>query len=158
MGRGDTARRTTSTPRARTVHGDDAPAPKLQDIALSLGEDGDTMDRETLKGILAEVLDEAMGASDATIHPRYLGGKVIVQPANPELAGKELEVEVLFRKVVGIRDKLRILEQKINGSDKLDTADKVQIQQYITACYGSLTSFNYLFKEREDWFVGQGQS
>lgn len=134
---------------------------RVQHIDLSLSEDGhdegESMDRETLRGILAEVLDEALGTSDTEMHPRYKGGKVIVQPANPELAAKELEVDVLFKKVVGVRDKLRVLEQKINGSENLDSAEKVQIQQYITSCYGSLTSFNYLFKDREDWFVGQGQ-
>lgn len=127
---------------------------RLRDIPLD--DEGDSMDRDALKAVLAEVLDETLGLSDAPMHPRYRGGKVIVQPANLELQAKELEIDALFRKVVAIRDKLRVLEQKINGSDKLDSQDKVQIQQYITSCYGSLTSFNFLFRDREDWFVGQG--
>ena len=144
-------------PRPGRQDDDDTPAPKVQHIDLTLGNEGESMDRDTLRGILAEVLDEAMGTSDTPIHPRYRGGKVIVQPANPELQPKEFEIDVLFKKVVGVRDKLRVLEQKINGSDNLDSTEKVQIQQYITSCYGSLTSFNYLFKDREDWFIGQGQ-
>lgn len=141
-----------SGPRAQRP--DDAPRERLREIPLD--DEGEGMDRDALKAVLAEVLDETLGLSDAPMHPRFRGGKVIVQPANPELQAKELEVEALFRKVVAIRDKLRVLEQKINGSDKLDSHDKVQIQQYITSCYGSLTSFNFLFRERDDWFVGQG--
>ena len=113
------------------------------------------MQREQLKEILAEVIDEALGLSDAELHPRYRGGKVVVHPGNPELATKDLEIDVLFRKVISIRDKLRVLEQRINTHEKLDTADKVQLQQYVSSCYGSLTSFNYLFRDREDWFVGE---
>lgn len=113
------------------------------------------MQREQLKEILAEVIDEALGLSEVELHPRYRGGKVLVQPGNPELAAKELEIDVLFRKVISIRDKLRVLEQRINTHEKLDSADKVQLQQYVSSCYGSLTSFNYLFRDREDWFVGE---
>jgi len=116
---------------------------------------GDTMQRSELKALLAEVLDEALGVADAPIHPRYYGGKVVVQPANPELQAKEIDIEVFFRKIVTMRDKLRVLEQRINASDKLEPAEKVQLQQYITGCYGSLTSFNFLFRDRDDWFVGE---
>ncbi len=115
----------------------------------------DTMQRSELKALLAEVLEEALGVADAPIHPRYHGGKVVIQPANPELQAKEIDIEVFFRKIVTMRDKLRVLEQRINASDKLETAEKVQLQQYITGCYGSMTSFNFLFRDREDWFVGE---
>ena len=113
------------------------------------------MQRQELKAILAEVLDEALGVSDAPIHPRFAGGKVMIQPANAELQAKELEIDVLFRKIVAVREKLRVLEQKINSADGLEPAEKIQIQQYITSCYGSLTSFNFLFRDRDDWFVGE---
>ncbi len=149
-------RQPTSQSRSRSIDHDQRRAPeKLQNIPLEDGED--SMDRDTLKRILADVLDDALGQSDTPMHPRYAGGKLIVQPANLELQAKEMEAEVLFKKVVGIRDKLRLLEQKVNASE-LITADKVQIQQYITSCYGSLTSFNYLFKDKEDFFVGQSGS
>ncbi len=150
------ARRPTT---ARRSHDDDDAIPlKTNYIPLSLG-DGETegtMDRHTLKSILAEVLDEALNVSDVPMATRFRGGKVIVQPGNAELAAKEIDIDVLFRKVVAIRDKLRVLEQKINGSENLDAAEKVQIQQYITACYGTMTTFNFLFRDRDDGFAGQG--
>jgi hypothetical protein len=150
------ARRPTLVRRA---HDDEeCEQPKMNYIPLSLGDgDGEsTMDRHTLKSILAEVLDEALNVSDVPMATRFKGGKVVVQPGNAELQAKEIEIDVLFRKVVAIRDKLRVLEQKINGSENLDPAEKVQIQQYITACYGTMTTFNFLFRDRDDGFAGQG--
>lgn len=135
---------------------DDAPKPKLQDIPLSLdplSPDGDdAMDRAELKAILAEVLDETLGISDPPMQRRFRGGKVLIQPADPELAPKELEIDVLFRKVTAVRDKLRVLEQKVNATDAIDAEDKALLQGYVSSCYGSLKSFNFLFAEREDWF------
>jgi hypothetical protein len=152
------ARRHAPPTRSRPTRDrdDDAPAAKLREIPLDFTTDeGETMDRDALKSILSEVLDEALGLSDVPMHPRYRGGTVIVRPANPELASKELDVDVLFRKVVSIRDKLRVLEQKVNASN-LDGQEKVQLQTYVTGCYGSLTSFNFLFKDRDDGFTGAG--
>ena len=71
------------------------------------------------------------------------------------LAPKDLPIDALFHKVVMVRDRLRTLEQKINGHPKLTDTDKVDMQQYVTRCYGSLTTFNVLFKEKADQFVGQ---
>jgi hypothetical protein len=65
-------------------------------------------------------------------------------------------VDALFHKVVMIRDRLRVLEQKINAHKALSAADKVEMQQYVTRCYGSLTSLNFLFKREEDKFSGSG--
>lgn len=146
----DVQRHAPAVRRPRLLDDDEAPRPKLREIPLD--EEGATMDRDALKSVLAEVLDEALGLSDTPMHPRYRGGKVVVHPANPELQAKELEIDVLFKKIVSIRDKLRVLEQKINAAEKLDGSEKVQLESYITGCYGSLTSFNFLFKDREDWF------
>ena len=80
---------------------------------------------------------------------------MILKPGKEGLQEKRIPLDALFHKIVMIRDRLRVLEQKINGHPKLGADDKVQMQQYVTACYGSLTTFNVLFADREDQFVGQ---
>lgn len=86
---------------------------------------------------------------------RWQGGMFILQPADKTLKGKEIPVDDFFHKVVMLRDRLRVLEQNINSHKKLSDEDKVNLQQYITRCYGSLTTFNVLFKNKEHWFVGE---
>lgn len=83
---------------------------------------------------------------------RWQQGTVVLQPADTSLHAKELPLETFFHKIVMIRNNLRVLEQKVNANEKLSAADKFDLQQYITRCYGSLTTFNVLFKEKEDQF------
>lgn len=86
---------------------------------------------------------------------RWVGGTMVLQPADKSLKPKEIPVEDFFHKIVMLRDRLRVLEQNINSSKNLSDEEKVNIQQYITRCYGSLTTFNVLFKNKEQWFVGE---
>lgn len=86
---------------------------------------------------------------------RWTGGTLILQPGDKQLKAKEIPIEDFFHKIVMLRDRLRVLEQNINSNKKLNDEEKVNIQQYITRCYGSLTTFNVLFKNKEHWFVGE---
>jgi len=86
---------------------------------------------------------------------RWQGGTMLLQPADKSLKPKEILIEDFFHKIVMLRDRLRVMEQQINAHAKLSDQDKVNLQQYITRIYGSLTTFNVLFKNKEQWFVGE---
>ena len=84
---------------------------------------------------------------------KWTGGMLLMQPADRNLKPKEIPIETFFHKIVMLRDRLRTLEQRVNAS-AMNDEEKVSIQQYITRCYGSLTTFNVLFKQPEHYFVG----
>jgi hypothetical protein len=104
---------------------------------------------------LALAEQERADAPPFELAPRWQGGEVVVRPQDPELAAKTLPVEALFHKIVMVRDRLRVMEAQINAHKGLSDAEKVDLQQYVTRIYGSLTTFNFLFRDKKDWFVGQ---
>jgi hypothetical protein len=98
--------------------------------------------------------DEGQGG-DIRLSKRMVGGHVAFRD-NEGRVIKEIDAFVLFRKITTIRDRLRVLEQKLNASEPLPPDEKAELQGYITRCYGALTTFNFLFREEEDKFKGTG--
>jgi hypothetical protein len=113
-----------------------------------------------LKQFVEETLDRAihklgLEKPDSVVEQlgiRWHQGKIVLHPSDPTLQTKEVPLETFFHKIVGMRNQLRVLEQKINAHEKLSDGEKIEMQQYITRCYGSMTTFNILFKEKEDQF------
>jgi len=122
---------------------------------LVLPEDLLDMDADEFRRVLAHVIREELGIGEVDITGRWEGGEMVLKPGKPGTQEKRIPLDSLFHKVVLIRDKLRVLEQKINAHPKLADDEKMQLQHYITGCYGSLTTFNVLFSSRDDQFVGQ---
>lgn len=110
-----------------------------------------------LEAMLRRVIREELGFTPSEPAPRWQGGTMVLRPGRADLQEKAIPLETFFKKIVMVRNRLRTLEQQVNGSDLSDVA-KVKMQGYITACYGSLTSFNILFAEEEDRFRGAGGS
>ena len=86
---------------------------------------------------------------------KWQGGTMLLQSADKTLKPKEIPIDIFFHKIVMLRDRVRVMEQQINAHKILSDEDKVNMQQYITRIYGTLTTFNVLFKNKEDWFVGE---
>jgi hypothetical protein len=120
----------------------------VEGMRVPLKQFVDSAVEATLKRLGFENPNAAAGELGARWHK----GKMVLHPADPALQTKEVPLEVFFHKLVGVRNQLRVLEQKINAHEKLSDAEKVEMQQYITRSYGSLTTFNVLFKEKEDQF------
>ena len=108
--------------------------------------------RQTAQSVVEALGLEKSEAIVEGLANRWQKGTLVLQPADSSLQAKDVPLETFFHKIVMIRNNLRVLEQKVNASDKLSDADKFDIQQYITRCYGSLTTFNILFKNKEDQF------
>lgn len=106
---------------------------------------------QSLKKILQRWSDISEPVS---LGDKWKNGKMVLQPGNTGLAPKEVPIDQFFNKIVMVRDRVRVMEQRINSSN-LENEEKVNLQQYITRIYGSLTTFNILFKYKEDQFVGE---
>jgi hypothetical protein len=124
-------------------------------ITIDLPEELLDMNADEFREVLREVIRDELGVADVELGGRWQGGEVILKPGKEGTQEKRIPIEALFAKIVMIRDKLRVLEQKINSNGKLTAEEKIQMQQYVTGCYGSLTTFNVLFANKGDLFVGQ---
>jgi hypothetical protein len=128
---------------------------KVPEPTVKIGE-AEVPLKQFVQGIVESTVDrlgvEKPGTTVSELGLRWHNGKVVMHPADPTLQTKEVPLETFFHKVVMVRNQLRVLEQKINAHEKLSDGEKVEMQQYITRCYGSLTTFNILFKEKEDQF------
>ncbi len=124
-------------------------------FVFTLPEEILEMDADEFRSILRDVIRDELGVSSVDIAGKWDGGEVIIKAGKEGVQDKHIPIDSLFHKIVMIRDKLRVLEQKVNSHPKLSDEEKVQMQQYVTQCYGTLTTFNVLFADREDGFVGQ---
>lgn len=125
------------------------------DVIEAAENEVDTISFYDVERSLREMLKKWSDISEIVpIGEKWKGGKMILQPGQPGLASKEVPVDVFFHKIIMLRDRLRVMEQKINSS-KLEEIEKIELQQYLTRIYGTLTTFNVLFRSTNDYFVGE---
>jgi len=128
--------------------------PKLDEII----PENVTVEIETISEVEKSLLKILRLWSDASeivpLGERWTGGTMILQPADKSQKAKEIPIDIFFHKIVMLRDRLRVMEQQINSHKILSDEEKVNLQQYITRIYGTLTTFNVLFKNKEHWFIG----
>ena len=148
-----TARRSSDTGRAasRTAR---EPFPIVSERERTSPLMTDTAGAD-LEMLLRRIIREETGISPVAPAEKWRGGTLVLRPGDPGLQEKSWPIETFFHKVVMLRNRLRTLEQQLNGTD-LPEDVKVKLQGYISGCYGSLTSFNVLFADEEDHFKGGG--
>ncbi|AXT59840.1 hypothetical protein D1816_05540 [Aquimarina sp. AD10] len=124
------------------------------EIIDGVEDEVDTVSFYEVEKVVKDLLKRYSDISEIVpIADKWKGGKLIMQPGDQNLTSKELPIDKFFHKIVMVRDRIRVMEQKINSSN-LDQQDKIDLQQYITRIYGSLTTFNVLFKNKSQHFVG----
>lgn len=124
-------------------------------IIEAIEPDGDLVSLFDVEQALTRILQRWLEQTEVVpLGDKWKGGKLILKPGRTDLAQKEIPIDTFFHKIVMVRDRLRVLEQRVNASN-LDDEEKINIQQYITKIYGSLTSFNLLFKNQDQQFVGE---
>ncbi len=125
------------------------------EVIEAADDDVDTISFYEVEQTLKSILKKWSDVSEVvTIADKWKGGKLIMEPGDSNLKSHEVPIDTFFHKITMVRDRLRVMEQKINSS-KLDEQEKIDLQQYITRSYGSLTTFNVLFKHKNHYFVGQ---
>ncbi|HVB03837.1 MAG TPA: hypothetical protein VNE41_08965 [Chitinophagaceae bacterium] len=128
------------------------------ELVEAVNQDESYITREYLEMIIRQAFEDYTDLTEnIPLAGRWIKGKIILQPGSPEIKSKEIPIEVFFHKIVMLRDRLRVLEQKINSHKLLSDEDKIEIQLYITRCYGSLTTFNLLFRNEKDGFTGESE-
>ncbi len=115
----------------------------------------DTVSYSEIEESLVEILKRWSDVSEVVpLADKWRGGTMVLQPKDKSLSSKDIPVDTFFHKIVMLRDRLRVMEQKINANKSLEEDEKIDLQQYITRCYGSLTTFNILFKNTSQNFIG----
>jgi hypothetical protein len=143
-----------SSRRERSVRGV-APVVRRRERDPNEVVDLEGLELNMTRAELMELIREAVGESgEAPLANKWEGGTLKLVPGKSDVQGKDIPIDTFFHKVVMVRDRVRVMEQKLNAHPKLSDAEKVELQSYITRIYGSLTSFNILFRDKEDHFVG----
>ncbi|MDT0539832.1 hypothetical protein [Croceitalea sp. P059] len=125
------------------------------EVIEALEDDVDAVSFFDVESSLVKILEKWSDTHEkVAIADKWRKGKLILEPGDTT-ANKEMPIDTFFHKIVMVRDRIRVMEQKINSSKNLDDQEKIDLQQYITRIYGSLTSFNVLFKAKSDHFVGE---
>lgn len=128
------------------------------EVVEAVNQDESYITREFIEVIIRQAIEEYTDLAEIVpLGSKWMKGKMILHTSDDSLKPKEIPMEAFFHKIVMLRDRLRVLEQKINSHKLLSDEDKIEIQQYITRCYGSLTTFNVLFRDKSDWFIGEGE-
>ncbi len=155
---GASAAATTATPRDRAAQSTPSPRPAsplplVSERELAEPRMSDPASSLNLEALLRRVIREESGLTPVAPAEKWRGGHLVLKPGKPGVQEKSVPIETFFHKVVMLRNRLRTLEQQVNGLDLPDD-QKLKLQSYITGCYGSLTSFNILFADDDDRFVG----
>jgi hypothetical protein len=125
------------------------------EVIEAVEDEVDTVSFYDVEKSLKDILRKWSDVTEISpIADRWKKGTLILRPADANLADKEIPIDTFFHKIVMVRDRIRVMEQKINSSKTLEDQDKIDLQQYITRIYGSLTTFNVLFKVKSDQFIG----
>lgn len=126
------------------------------EVIEAVSDEVDTVSFSDVELSLISILRRWSDIGNATaLGSKWKGGSLVLRPGESNLSDKEMPIDTFFHKIVMVRDRVRVMEQKINASKNLDDQEKVDLQQYITRIYGSLTTFNVLFQNKSDHFVGE---